>query len=989
MAETVAIYLSEQALEAGFIELGNFLLFNGAVAVEAAATLAAVYTLREDYRKQQNRARDSYNASLKDRYLMVRGATEPRQVVLGRQRVSGPLAFIGSYGADREHLVFTAILAAHEIDAVEAVYFDDEEVELDGSGNVLSVSRRDLFSINVASDTFTLSSEPEAATVSASVAYGSTTVSLSVSVSGSDVTVSGATAGQTGTVTIRYRPKNSPFVANNGDTVRTATITLDGSGNGNVTLPVSPTPGSVYVTWREMPPRGAEDVNITSFASVVGSLVTVTGDVAHAGEDVVVSYTSTDGNYRANVKAYLGAAGQTADADMVAALPDLWTSSHTMSGLAYLRLRLDYDPDAFPSGLPNVSARVRGAKVYDPRNGTTAWSENPVLLMRYVAISPLLGRQSSGVVNDVNLAAQATVCDQSSAYVVDGQTFTRARYTAGLTVKTSTRAADALNDLAQAMAGKWTVVDGQLRVKAGSYAAPLQTLDDSWLANTQAVEVQSSATRQDVFNTITGKFADERSDFKVVAFPTVPESDSDARIVADGQRLPLDMQFNAITFTGQAQQVAACLIRDARQGIRLSVTCNMRAYCVEPFDTLLVTLSRFGWSAKPFEVVDVSWSLDGIVLALKETDPAAWDLGTSFSAVDPAPNTLLPDPGKLPTVDSLTLTSGTNELLPMADGTVASRIKVAWTPITDKYVAEGGGVEVRYGFSTSDSGTWQSVKATDGQSVAYLTGVQDGGLYFVQARAFNRLANGPWTAPELHQVVGKTALPANVSGLAAALTPAGVLITVNPSTEADVTTGGALELRYGASWAAGTRIFRGPADRYTWPRPAAGAYTVRAKWIDSSGNESSSDATLSVTVSDATVSTTAATVTVTQQIGAPAGTLVASVSITPDRSGKLLMTAGGSAHTTTAASGATEDYVSLVVQLGLWDGSGETKVYEAYMYDGQPGFSVTVNHAISALKQVSVTAGTTYTLRARALKLTSGATSVIDSIELRGELIPD
>lgn len=80
--------------------------------------------------------------------------------------------------------------------------------------------------------------------------------------------------------------------------------------------------------------------------------------------------------------------------------------------------------------------------------------------------------------------------------------------------------------------------------------------------------------------------------------------------------------------------------------------------------------------------------------------------------------------------------------------------------------------------------------------------------------------------------------------------PGGVAISVTPSTEADVRTGGALEVRVGASWAAGTRIYRGPADRFTWPWPAQGAYTLRAKWIDSSGNESATDATLSLTVDD-------------------------------------------------------------------------------------------------------------------------------------------
>ena len=77
--------------------------------------------MREQQRKAQGAQKDAYNASLRDRYVMVRGATEPRQLVLGRQRVSGPISFIGAYGTYSEHLVFVVALAAHEIDAVEAI----------------------------------------------------------------------------------------------------------------------------------------------------------------------------------------------------------------------------------------------------------------------------------------------------------------------------------------------------------------------------------------------------------------------------------------------------------------------------------------------------------------------------------------------------------------------------------------------------------------------------------------------------------------------------------------------------------------------------------------------------------------------------------------------------------------------------------------------------------------------------------------------------
>lgn len=811
-------------------------------AAKLTATIASVATMREVQRRQQASMRDQYNASLRDRYVMIRSAIEPRRVVLGRQRVAGPLAYVGSYGENRQNLVFAMPLAAHEIDAVEAIYFDDELVELDGSGNVLGVNRRDLFTITTATATFTLSSKPIAGSVVAYADYGTTRVNLSSSVSGSNVSVSGATAGSTGTVTIKYRPDPSPFTTSKAQAT-TVSISLNGSGNGSVTLPSVPFGGSVSVVHEEYVSDQTNWTDLTPYATVSGSTVTVTG-APKTGVTATVSYQAGSGVTKARVRWHLGAAGQTADAGMVSALPGIWTTDHKMTGMAYLVLEAEYDPDAFPSGMPNVSAVIRGAKLYDPRTSLTEWSENPALMMRYVALSPLLGRQSSAQVNDTSVSAAANVCDQTVNYVVNGQTYSRKLYTAGATLKSGTRSKDSLDDFAIAMAGRWAFIDGQLRIKAGAYSTPLQTLNETWLHNSGAIQVQPRAHRGDVFNVVTGKIADERRDYVVLDFPRVASS---SYITEDGAELPLDMQLNAVTFSGQAQQVVAAAMRDARQGLRVTLTCNMRAYPVEVFDTINVTLSRFGWTNKPFEVLDVAWSLDGgIQLTLKETSSTIWALGTSFADSDPAPNTAFASPWQVPAVAGLTLESGTDHLLKQADGTIQTRMLAAWTAIADELVANGGGVEIRYGLATAAESEWQSVMATNGQAQVYLTGLQDEALYLVKARAFNGLVRGEWTSTILHRVVGKTAAPTNPAGLAGVMNDTGILWTWTQCPDADYSH---TEVRVGgAGWSDATTVFVGAASSYMLPVNAAGTFTLRIKHVDTSGNASASAASASVTV---------------------------------------------------------------------------------------------------------------------------------------------
>ncbi len=66
---------------------------------------------------------------------------------------------------------------------------------------------------------------------------------------------------------------------------------------------------------------------------------------------------------------------------MFAAALDVWSDQHTLSGIAYMAVRLKYYPEYF-SGLPVIKATVKGRKVYHPPTGTTQWSDNHAWVLR-------------------------------------------------------------------------------------------------------------------------------------------------------------------------------------------------------------------------------------------------------------------------------------------------------------------------------------------------------------------------------------------------------------------------------------------------------------------------------------------------------------------------------------------------------------------------------------------------------------------------------
>ena len=96
------------------------------------------------------------------------------------------------------------------------------------------------------------------------------------------------------------------------------------------------------------------------------------------GSGNVTSPSRYDGKVRINK--HLGATDQAADSDLVSEV-DEWTNDHRLRGIAYLYVRLSYDADAFPNGVPEITATIKGKKVYDPRDGSTAWSDNPALVL--------------------------------------------------------------------------------------------------------------------------------------------------------------------------------------------------------------------------------------------------------------------------------------------------------------------------------------------------------------------------------------------------------------------------------------------------------------------------------------------------------------------------------------------------------------------------------------------------------------------------------
>ena len=118
---------------------------------------------------------------------------------------------------------------------------------------------------------------------------------------------------------------------------------------------------------------------------------------------------STDAKFSGFLDVYkhTGSTTQAADSNLVTSVSG-WTSNHQLKGTAYLYIKMKYDQDVFASGLPTITADLKGAKVYDARTATTAWSDNPVLCIRDYLTNTRYGRGiETSLIDDTSFNAAA------------------------------------------------------------------------------------------------------------------------------------------------------------------------------------------------------------------------------------------------------------------------------------------------------------------------------------------------------------------------------------------------------------------------------------------------------------------------------------------------------------------------------------------------------------------------------------------------------
>lgn len=484
------------------------------------------------------------------------------------------------------------------------------------------------------------------------------------------------------------------------------------------------------------------------------------------GQTRFVPTSSDQYNGKVRIKKVLGADNQVADADLVADVSQ-WTSNHRLRGVAYLYVRLDFDQDVFPNGVPNISCIIQGKKVFDPRSSTTAFSSNPALCIRDYLLNSGYGLNADAAeINDTNFNAVANTCDES----VTLDSGTENRFTLNGSFQLSQTPKTILENMLSSIAGHLIYSNGAFKLRAATYGTPTVTLSEEHFRS--GISLNTRISKKELFNAVKGLYSEPSNKYQPQDYPVLTNSTFETE--DNSETIFAEFNFPFTTSSRTVQRLAKIQLLKARQQISFASTFNLNAFQLDIGDTVQITNSRLGFTNKTFELTNWSFGMGGedapvpvINAEFRETASEVYDFSTGdYSTVSSGKATNLPTATQVSAPSAITLT---DELVQYNDGTVIVKLVIELTAPSDLFT-DIFEVEVKQdtdadGNALSPADTFKLIGRGTRTKYEFLN-VIDKATYSVRARGVNIFGVKSSTITASREIIGQIAPPSDVQNFA-------------------------------------------------------------------------------------------------------------------------------------------------------------------------------------------------------------------------------
>lgn len=686
---------------------------------------------------------------------MQANPVQPWQVIYGQTRVKPTRIFTNAWDstdADNKWLDIVAVLACHPCQSVDQLLLD---------GNFVPIDPTTKCSYNRTSETFNVGD--------GSHLFGGHTTSTEFKRQAGVVTVT--VNNSTGTPVANF------LNVNNGDQV-------------NVNhMPSAPDAQTLQGTYRIT----LSPTNNMQFTYLSPGNDT---DILNAGHITTIFY-----NYKSKIymEAMLGTqalgttftgmtAGTPYDGNTSNLVQNLvsssnpsgnpWTADCSCVGHTVVFLRFHYNDQVFPNSLPDIAFVVSGKNdIYDPRTGTTGYTNNSALCTADYLSNAGLSENDTGWGFRLNygtdipstpLINAANSCDEAVALAAGG---TEPRYTCNGSFTLDERRGDILDELLTSCAGRLTTAGGQYVIYPGVWQGVAGSTMDLTQIATGPVRYLAKRKARDLYNAVKGTYVSPVNNWQASDYPSYMQDGNhgyatnppgaggnyDGNWYADGsERRYFDHSLRFTTSYSAAQRIAKIVLMRLRYQGTGTFRTNMTAYQMVAMDVWPFSFARRSWTNKQFEIQkdrllltpvksgDVNAVAMEVEVDVQETDASIYDWSAAEELTPQGyQQPVLQANRNLAVPTSLTLESDASTEQVLSNGIVKSRILVTWADPVDGFFFNGGRIELQYQLVTTPAAPWSNVESVQpGIQQVYIDGVNDGEQYNVQIRAVNT-ANVP------------------------------------------------------------------------------------------------------------------------------------------------------------------------------------------------------------------------------------------------------
>lgn len=514
-------------------------------------------------------------------------------------------------------------------------------------------------------------------------------------------------------------------------------------------------------------------------------------------------YKSSNGVIPPQLESYLSSKGIT---------------DYKYTNMTYVYVVFNYDQDTY-QGIPQVTATVKGKKVFDPRTSLTEYSTNAALCqLDWV-------RNYMGATNEfIDFDSLINAANTADELVPSGEGMTEPRFALNGTIAQSGSKIESLSKMAVNTGIFPAYRQGKWIFTPQTYVAPSA---DAIINPTDIISDLSIITgndKQNKVNRIKGTYIDARTNYEQIEYVPVQTTSWEAE---DKEILEKSIDYPLVNSGTQCRRLSKVLLEQSRRGISVSGTFRFSMLDYEIGDRVKLNYPAFGWNEKIFKITEREVnSFSGVNLILREdsADIYSWTEGDAQSPEVP-PFLDMPNPNQVAAPTDFSI----SEELYIANtkGDVKVRAVFLW--------AAGDATARNYEVEGSlQGGPYRTFSS-------FITGLEfkfddiQLGSWVFRVRAVNSIgAKSDWTSIS-YTVLGKTAPPSDVSGFTGLIKPFAIELLWEPNTDLDVNQ---YEIRQGATWETASILQRTSAVRWTWEIRPSGNENILIKAIDTTGNYS-------------------------------------------------------------------------------------------------------------------------------------------------------